>query len=88
MLESVKRSLRVTNAQFDEEISDLIDAGELDLQLAGVFYEEPDALIKRAITTYCKAYFGYQNPEADRFQESYIMIKQHLCLSGDYHELA
>ena len=88
MLDNVKRSLRVTNSHFDEEILDLIGAGELDLKLAGVFYEEVDPLIKRAITTYCKANFGYDNPEADRFHDSYVMLKQHLSLSGDYHELA
>ena len=87
MLEDVKRALRVNNIAFDGEIQDLIDAAKMDLRLAGVFFldENADALIKRAIITYCKANFGYDNPDAERFQESYVMLKQHLSLAGDYH---
>ena len=43
-----------------------------------------DPLIKRAITTYCKAYFGYDNPEAERFEKAYNAIKLHLMLSSEY----
>lgn len=86
ILEDVKTSLRITNYHFDNEVKDLIEAGKLDLQLAGVYFLETDPLIKRAIITYCKANFGYDNPDADRFRDSYVMLKQHLCLSGDYHE--
>ncbi|WP_423408024.1 head-tail connector protein [Heyndrickxia sp. MSNUG] len=87
MLEDVKKALRVTNSAFDTEISDLIDAAKLDLRLAGVYFvdENIDALIRRAIITYCKAYFGYDNKEAERFEASYVMLKQHLSLAGDYH---
>lgn len=88
ILEDVKRSLRITNSHFDSEVQDLIDASELDLQLSGISYVEVDQLIKRAITTYVKAHFGYDNADADRFNDSYVMLKQHLCLSGDYIELA
>lgn len=87
MLHSIKQALRINNSAFDEEVQDLIDAGELDLKLAGIYFvDSEDPLIKRAITTYCKAHFGYDNPEADRFNDSYIMLKQHLSLAGDYRE--
>lgn len=86
MLEDVKKALRITATNFDDEIQDLIDAGESDLRLAGIFFTEIDPLIKRAVITYCKANFGFDNPEADRFQNSYVMLKQHLSLAGDYHE--
>jgi uncharacterized phage protein (predicted DNA packaging) len=85
MLESVKLALRVTISDFDEEIQDLIDAAKSDLSIAGVdIINEDDPLIRRAIITYCKANFGYDNPEAERFQQSYDMLKQHLSLSYDY----
>jgi uncharacterized phage protein (predicted DNA packaging) len=85
MLESVKLALRVTISDFDEEIQDLIDAAKRDLEIAGVdIIDETDPLIRRAIITYCKANFGYDNPEAERFQQSYDMLKQHLSLSYDY----
>ena len=85
MLESVKRELRVTISDFNEEIQGLIDAAKRDLAIAGVDkIDETDPLIRRAIITYCKANFGYDNPEAERFQESYDKLKQHLSLSYDY----
>jgi len=91
MLEDVKKALRISssNTAFDTEVQDLIEGARLDLQQSGVSSDktndEQDALIKRAITTYAKAQFGYDNPEAERFQRSYEMLKQHLSLAGDYN---
>lgn len=86
MLESVKVALRVTTNEpgIIAEIQDLIDSALLDLSMAGITVLSSDALIKRAIITYCKANYGYDNKEADRFQKSYEMLKQHLSLAGDY----
>ena len=87
MLQDVKIALRVSNTVYDSEVNDLIESARLDLIQSGVSSElanSEDPLIKRAITTYCKANFGYDNPEAERFQESYNMLKQHLSLAGDY----
>lgn len=87
VLESVKKALRISTSAFNIEVADLIDACIADLRMAGIYFvDEADPLIRRAITTYCKANFGYDNPEADRFHDSYIMLKQHLSLSGDYRE--
>lgn len=90
MLESVKIALRIKNAAYDTEIIDLIDAGKMDLRLSGVVFLdeeiETDALLKRAVTLYVKAHFGYDNADAPRFNDSYVMLKQHLSLSGEYRE--
>ena len=86
MLDKVKLALRVSGTVFDLEIQDLIDAAKLDLQISGVVkIDEEDALIQRAIIVYCKANFGYDNNEAERFEKSYDMLKQHLSLAGDYN---
>lgn len=85
LIDEVKVSLRITSIDFDTEIQGLIDAALADLRLSGVTnLNETDPLIKRAIITYAKAHFGYDNPEAERFQKSYEMIKMHLTLSADY----
>ncbi|KAA0944157.1 DNA-packaging protein [Sporosarcina sp. ANT_H38] len=87
MLEDVKKTLRISSAVFDYEIQDLIDAGESDLRLSGIYFADTtNPLIKRALITYCKANFGYDNPEADRFQNSYDMLKMNLSLAGDFRE--
>jgi uncharacterized phage protein (predicted DNA packaging) len=89
MLNDVKLSLRVTSTALDIEIQDLIDAARIDLIQSGVSSlkakSDTDPLIKRAITLYCKAFFGYDNPDADRLRDSYVMLKQHLSLAADYN---
>lgn len=87
LLDEVKTALRISSTATDTEIDDLILAAKADLQLCGLLGEfilVTDALIKRAIVTYCKANFGWDNPEADRFQRSYDMLKNHMSLSLDY----
>ncbi len=86
LIDDIKKVLRVTTASFDTEITDLISAAKLDLGISGIdSIDELDALVKRAITLYCKVNFGYDNPDADRLTESYISLKQHLSISSDYH---
>ena len=90
MLNDVKDALRVSGTAMDREIQDLIDAAKADLQLSGVHASklvDTDPLIKRAVVVYCKAHFGWDNPEADRFAQSYTMLKQHLALSAEYAEV-
>lgn len=85
LLDDVKTGLRVTVDDFDSEIQGLIEACKADLEQTGLYeVDEEDDLIKRAIILYCKANFGYDNPEADRFNESYKMLKNHLSMSSDY----
>lgn len=91
-MDDVKIALRVSSSAYDDEIEMLIDAAIADLYLAGISEdklpepeEDPtDPLIKRAIVTYCKAHFGYDNPEAERFEKAYNAIKLHLMLSSEY----
>jgi uncharacterized phage protein (predicted DNA packaging) len=87
LIDDIKDILRVSGNDLDTEILDLIEAAKADLQLSGVHstkVNDADPLIKRAITVFCKANFGWDNPEADRFQKSYDMLKQHLTLSTEY----
>ena len=85
MLTKVKKALRISNTTFDDEIQDLIDGALSDLQLSGVVnVVETDSLIIRAVVTYCKANFGWDNPDSEKLQMSYEMLKQHLTLSGEY----
>lgn len=87
ILADVKVALRIaaTTNDFDTEIQDLIDSATADLELAGVISADvTDSLIKRAVITYVKANFGYDNPDADRLQKAYDMLKMHLTLSAGY----
>jgi uncharacterized phage protein (predicted DNA packaging) len=88
MLEDVKTALRISGNDIDGEILDLIEAAKADLILSGVHKDkivDTDPLINRAIIVYCKAHFGYDDPKiAERFEQSYINLKQHLTLSAEY----
>jgi hypothetical protein len=87
LIDDVKAALRIstTDTGIVGEVTDLISAAQYDLSLSGVIADDTtDPLIKRAIITYCKANFGYNNPDADRFNASYTMLKAHLSMSGDY----
>lgn len=89
MLDKVKDALRVSGEALDEEIQDLIDAAKADLRLSGITKNEDDPLILRAITIYCKAHFGYEEPaQAELFMKSYNALKSHLALSQEYTEVA
>ena len=86
LLDDVKRELRISSTAFDSEILDLIDAAKLDLEISGVNkIDEVDPLIKRVITLYVKAYFGWDNPDSVKLQNAYDSLKIHLALSGDYN---
>lgn len=86
MLEKVKVALRIRNASLDLEINDLIESAKLDLKISGVLKDDvDDPLISRAIIIYCKANFGLDNTDSEKYQLSYDMLKQHLCLCGDYN---
>jgi len=92
ILDDVKDALRVSGAALDTEIQDLIDAAKADLRLTGVHPDrivDTDPLIKRAITVYCKAHFGYEEPaQAELFMRSYNALKAHLALSKEYIEVS
>ncbi len=59
MLNKVKMALRITTTAYDDELMDLIEAAQLDLGIAGVVVpNQIDAIVSRAIITYCKMSFG------------------------------
>ena len=88
MLQDIKDSLRSNGNDLDTEILDLIESAKADLILSGVHKDkvvDTDPLIKRAVTVYCKAHFGYDDVKlSERFEQSYNSLKQHLTLSTEY----
>ena len=86
MLSKVKQALRITTDAFDSELTDLINAALLDLGIAGVNEFEAtttDALIIRAVITYCKVHFG-EPDEYDRLKASYDEQKAQLGMATGY----
>ncbi len=87
MLDRVRRAVRIKSKAFDSELIDLIEAAELDLSIAGVKkIDDQDPLIKQAIVMYCKANFGLDNKDSEKYQAVYDNLKERLCLCSDYNE--
>ena len=88
MLEKVKLALRITTNAYDSELTDLIEAAKIDLGIAGVIVpittdSNIDAIIQRAIVTYCKLNFG-EPDEYDRLKASYDEQKAQLSMATGY----
>lgn len=78
MLEKVKMALRITTDAFDDELYDLIEAAKEDMGIAGVIgIDDTEAIIGRAIITYCKMAFGLPE-DYDRLKRSYDEQKAQL----------
>ena len=84
LLADIRTALRVTTDLLDSEAQTLISAALYDMERVGVnptlleINEETDdldnAFVKNAVIAYCKAQFGYDVPEATRFDDSYRRI--------------
>lgn len=84
LVASVKTALRVTTDAFDAEIGDLIDAAVLDLGIAGVTNTDTaDALVLRAVETYCRLNFGSPD-DYDRLKASYDEQKAQMMMATGY----
>lgn len=84
MLEQVKLALRISTTAYDSELTYLIEAARLDLGIAGVVLpDELDALVQRAIITYCKMSFGLPE-DYDRLKRSYDEQKAQLSTATGY----
>lgn len=91
LLDDVKLACRVASNSYDNEITDLINAGLADMGITDIkaaLLVSSDAvlpLIKRAVITYCKMNFGYLSEDAyKRLKESYDEQKAQLLMSSEY----
>lgn len=86
LLTKTKLALRLTVDAYDEELTDLIAAGRTDLGIAGVIVPaELDAIVERAIITYCKLHFqALDAGEWDRIKKSYDEQKAQLSMATGY----
>lgn len=87
LLDACRAALRIPEFcnDFDEEISDMIDAARAELVAGGVLPEkvadDNDGRIRLAVKVYVKAHFGMDNPDAERFMRSFECMLT--SMSGD-----
>lgn len=86
MLEKVKMALRITTTAYDAELTELIESAKIDMSIAGVVLPPTiDALVTKAIITYCKMSFGIPE-DYDRLKASYDEQKAQLATATGYTE--
>lgn len=87
MIDKVRNALRIstiTNDAHNQELEDLIEAAKLDLGIAGVVIPDTiDALVTKAIITFCKMSFGLPE-DYDRLKRSYDEQKAQLRTATGY----
>lgn len=92
MLDRVKLALLISGNDFDSELTDMIDAAAKDLGIAGVdalviSTDTDDALIIRAIITYCGYQFEIMHGSLDRseaYKKSYDEQKAQMSMATGY----
>jgi hypothetical protein len=91
LLDKVKVACRVTSTAYDDELTDLIEAGLADMNITDIDSDllvsgsELDPLVQRAVITYCKMNFGYLSDEQyQKFKASYDEQKAQMLMSSNY----
>lgn len=84
IIDKVRMALRISTTSYDDELTDLINAAQQDLGIAGVVVpEELDEICTRAIITYCKMSFGLPE-DYDKLKRSYDEQKAQLSNASGY----
>lgn len=87
LLDACRADLRIPAFvnDYDEEISDVIEAARAELVAGGVSdvkaHDDEDGRVRLAIKVYVKANFGMDNPDAERFMKSFDAMLT--SMSGD-----
>lgn len=92
LLDQVKVACRVASMAYNDELTDLIESGLADLGISDIKAAmltdtDTDPLIRKAVITYCRMNFGYQDEAAyNRLKASYDEQKSQLLMSSTYTE--
>lgn len=82
MVETIKKSMRISHDNLDSDISRNIEACKLDMHMAGVILNE-DSLSEKACEMYTKWQYDYLG-KGTQFELAYRNLKEAMALSGDY----
>ena len=87
-LVACRDALGVTSDYYDDEISLAIEAAKLKMTLGGVSegkaQDDSDPLVRVAIIAFVKATVGNDNPDAQRYMESFESYVTHMKLTRRY----
>lgn len=85
-LDAVKLALQITEDDFDDELTRLMNASMLDIGLAGVIGENAvisNPLVLQAVITYCRMNFGHPD-RYDDLKKAYDEYKAQMGMATGY----
>nr|DAY73528.1 MAG TPA: tail connector protein [Caudoviricetes sp.] len=84
IIETAKKSLRITHNNFDEEIVDMTDAALEDLRAAGIEATATgSALGRQAVILYCKWMYDFMG-KGEEYRKAYERLRNSMSTGGVY----
>lgn len=85
LLNTIKKSLRITHDKTDDDLMEMIEACKKDLLRVGVKnVDDKDPLIRQAIKIFVKCQINYEG-QAERYEKAYNLLRDSLSMCGDYN---
>lgn len=87
LIDDMRKHVKVCSTMSDDEIEDLIAAALSNLRAGGVREEllrrdDMDPAVKFAVISFCKANYGFDNNDSDRYFQRYEWQRLHLLNSS------
>ena len=83
------KSLRITLATYDDDITELIEAAKKEMDMAGIkVIDDTDEYTARAIKVFVKANLGLDPKNADKFIQTFEKMVCRMANAQEYAEEA
>ena len=83
MFEKVKKALRITRYELEDDIKLAISAALLELERVGVDIKSENELITTAVILYCWYYFDFRN-KGENYYTAFKALRNSLSVSSAY----
>lgn len=83
MFEKVKKALRITRYELEDDIKLAINAALLELERVGVDVKSENELITTAVILYCWYYFDFRN-KGESYYAAFGALRDSLSVSSVY----
>lgn len=79
----IRKSMRISHTDLDDDIQRNIDACLLDMKRVGINVLLDNALLDKAVELFCKAQFDYQG-KGDQYLRNYENLRNAMSMSEVY----
>lgn len=83
MFDKVKKALRLTTDELDDEIKLAVNTSVRELERVGINTANPDELITTAAILYAWFYFNFRD-DGEKYKKAFEALRDSLSVSADY----